>query len=220
MVKTKKKAEQVTPKTSHLTTRDGFSLLEVIVTVGIISAIVVVALPKLNRKSTELRSTVRKMGILSRELRTKAKLQNATYRLVISMSEEDRKPVHQFWVEKGSGQILNDYDPKNPPQLPDPNKEPDEKTPPPAFSPDPKIMKTPETLPDGLIFESIEIASADQPITSGIVYIHYLPTGFADEAAIHLASGEKIKWTLAIHPLTGRLEIIDEFVALEDLRAK
>jgi hypothetical protein len=181
------------------------------------------ALPRLNNKNNELRATVRKLAVLSRELKAHAKLQNATYRLVINMVEEDRKPKHQYWVERAAGEILNDYDPKDPPKLPDPNKEltdEEKKEPPPPFAPDTRLMKKPETLPDGLLFESVELGSIEGPVSSGLVYIHYLPSGFADEAAIHLKQGDKLKWTLAIDPITGRVDIIDEFRSLKDLRAK
>lgn len=216
-----------TTKTSHLTTK-GFTLLEVIITVAIIAAVVTMALPRLGGRSNEIRATVRKLAVLSRDLRSRAKLNNATYRLVINMQEtedtakaEDRK--YTYWVERAQGEILNNYDPENPPQLEDKNKDEDtgdEKPPPPPFVPDPKVMKKPEELPGDLIFESVELATVDEPITSGLVYIHYLPTGFVDEAAIHLKRGDKIAWTLAIEPLTGRMDIIDENRKLEDLRSK
>jgi len=248
MVKTKKKAAQVTAKISALTissaakpllarlksrliksstlktnaglSNSGMTLLEIIVAVAIIASIVTLVLPRLNSRSNEIRATVRKIAILSRELKNLAKLQNATYRLVIHMGEEDGKPKHEFWVERGQGAILNDYDPKKPPTLPDPTKEKPEDEPPPAFTRDTKVLKKPEALPNELIFESVELASVDKPITEGLVYIHYLPTGFADEAVIHLKQGEKINWSLAIQPLTGRIDIIDENRSLRDLRSQ
>jgi prepilin-type N-terminal cleavage/methylation domain-containing protein len=222
MAKIKKKAAQVTPKILRPTINSkGFSLLEVIVTVSIIAAVVTLAIPRLNNKNTELRATVRKLAVLSRELKNRAKLQNATYRLVINMAVEGKEPVHQYWVERAQGQILNDYDPENPPTLPDPaDAEKNKEEPPPAFTLDVKVLKEPQKLPSGLLFESVELASAEEPITSGLVYIHYLPSGYADEAAIHLKQGEKIRWTLAVQPLTGRVDIIDSFRSLEDLNSK
>ncbi|MCB0349754.1 MAG: hypothetical protein KDD38_01140 [Bdellovibrionales bacterium] len=191
-------------------------------TVAIIALIATMVLPKINNRNNELRSMVRKISVISRDLRSRAKLNNATYRLVINMGEEGEKnPRHEIWVESATGEVLNNYDPENPPTPRDQAEDKKEEgAPAPAFMPDPKVMKKPEVLPSQLIFESVEIGTLDEPITSGIVYIHYLPSGFADEAAIHLKSGEKLKWTLAIDPLTGRVDIINEFRNLEDLRAK
>lgn len=229
MRKIKKKAAQATIRTSPLTIKprsalisSGFSLLEVIITVSIIAAIVTLVLPKISNRNNEMRAIVRRIAVLSRDLKARAKLNNATYRLAINMSEEDRKPKHEFWVERATGQVLNEYDPENPPSLPNADKEKKDKdeTSPSLFSPDTRVMKKPEILPEELLFESVELGNLDEAITSGIVYIHYLPTGYADEAAIHLKLGEKLKWTLAIDPLTGRVDVLDHFRALEELRAK
>ena len=226
MEQTKKKAVLDTTPTSHRTIKSkfkknfGFTLIEILITIAIISAIVALVLPKFSNRNNEMRAAVRKFMTLSRELRAHSKLSGATYRLVISMSDEDRKPKHEFWVEKAQGQILNNYDPKNPPQLPDPKAEKKEGESSSPFSPDTRIMKKPETLPGGLQFESVELTTTDQEIKSGLVYIHYLPTGFTDEAAIHLKYGEKLKWTIFVEPLTGHVEVVDEYRSLEDLRPK
>lgn len=198
---------------------------------AIIAAIVTMALPRLGGRSSEIKSTVRKLAILSRDLRSRAKLNNATYRLVIDMGDSESENTNNekkkttYWVERAQGEILNDYDPKNPPQLhteknTEKNKDQEENQPAPPFSPDPKVFKKPQELPDGLIIESVELATFDEPVSSGLVYIHYLPTGFVDEAAIHLKHGEKIAWTLATEPLTGRMDILNEDRRLQDLRAK
>ena len=170
-----------------------------------------------------MKSAVRKLSTLSRNIQAQARLQNATYRLVIFIpnSEENKGVAHQYWVEKSAGTVLNSYDPDKPPPLPnsDEEKEQQEENPSP-FAADTKIMKKPEALPNELMFESVELKGVDEPITEGLVYIHYLPSGFSDEAAIHLKNGEKLKWTLALDSLTGRMDLIDEFVALEDIRPK
>lgn len=192
------------------------------ITIFIIGMVAALVLPRISNRSTEIRATVRKLGILSRDLKSRAKLQNATYRLVINIpTDGDDKSAHEYWVEKSAGEILNNYDPKNPPTLPtDKEDEDDAPTGEPTFTQDTKIFKNPQQLPDGLQFESVELGSIDEEIKSGLVYIHYLPSGFTDEAVIHLKNGEKIRWTIAINSLTGHVDILDEYRKLEDLRAK
>lgn len=209
---------------SKIITSSGFTLLEVIITVALIALISALVIPKISNRNNDMRSMVRKIAVLNRDLKSRAKLNNATYRLVINMGEGDggdnTTAHHEFWVERAQGEVLNNYDPKNPPKLQTEEDEKKEEASVELFTPDLKVMKQPEALPGTLQFESVELGSQDEPITSGLVYIHYLPTGYADEAAIHLKVGEKLKWTLAIEPLTGRLDIIDEYRSLEDLRAK
>ena len=184
----------------------------------------VMALPKLGGRKTEVQSMVRKIAIVSRELKYKAKLQNATYRLVIQAvpppEEFETEPTdlkNQFWVEKAPGSVILSNDPEEEDEddddedgqaPPDPN----------GFIMDQKILKEPEKLPEGMIFERIELANQKEPITEGIVYIYFLPEGFVNESAIHLEFGEKLHWTIAIHPLTGRADIFDEDVSLDTLR--
>jgi len=203
----------------------GFTLIEIMVTIALIAFMVTIALPKISNKNNEIKATVRKLASMTRELRSRAKLQNATYRLVIDMAEEDGHPRHTYYVEKGAGNIVNNYDPKSPPKnLAEQEseakkaKEHGDELPPPDFVPDAHFSKGPVDLPKGLEFESVELNNLDAPVTTGVVYIHFLPSGFSDEAAIHLKQGEKAHWTLYTQPFTGRMEIMDKFMALKDLR--
>jgi prepilin-type N-terminal cleavage/methylation domain-containing protein len=232
-VKVAKKAALATLKTflptikffrqSQTQFKKGFTLLEVIIVITIIAAMATLVVPKISGKSTEVRGLIRKLGVLSRELKNRAKLNNATYRLVINMGEKDRKPYHTFWVEAAPGQVLNNYDPKNPPQWTEDEaekKEMEKNQPKSPFQPDGKVMKRPDVLPTGMIFEKVELSSLQDPVTSGIVYIHYLPSGFADEAAIQITYDKKLKWTIAVQPLTGRVDIMDSHVTLKELQGQ
>ena len=184
----------------------------------------VVALPKLGGRKAEVQSMVRKIAIVSRELKYKAKLQNATYRLVIQVvpnSEEFDSDTEElknsFWVEKAPGSVILGNDPDDEPEEDDDD---DENAPPDpnGFIMDQKILKKPEELPNGMIFERVELANLKDPVREGIVYIYFLPEGFVNESAIHLQYDEKLHWTIAIHPLTGRADIFDEDVSLDTLR--
>lgn len=205
--------------TYQATTR-GFTLLELMITIAILAAIAVIAIPKLGGHNNEMKAFVRKISVLGRDLRARAKLQNATYRMVFHLFEEKSQPHAELWIEKSQGEVLNNFDPKNPPKLPDPNDKEDETAPKSPFAMDSSILQKPIQLPPFLQIESIELGGVDDPVSEGLVYIHFLPSGFADEAAIHLKFNEKIKWTLAVNQLTGQIEIIDEFIKLEDLKAK
>lgn len=200
----------------------GFTLLEIVLVMALLAFIATLAIPKLGGQKAQVQSMVRKIGITARQLKYSAKLNNATYRLVIQLvpnpddnrsNEEGLK--NKFWVEKAPGSVLTsndeeaeeiDSEDENAP--PDPN----------GFIPDQKIMKKPEELPSGMIFQRVELASQDEPITEGIVYIYFLPEGYVNESAIHLEYSKKQHWTIAIHPLTGRADVFPEDVSLDTLR--
>ncbi len=212
------------------------------IVLGIIAFIAGIALPRISNRNNDLRAAVRRFTTLSRQLRQLAQLQNATYRLVIDMedgsgftsdkapadatgtagkeSANESKRVVTYWVERGPGSLVSSYDAKNPPKLPKPGDKKDEDAPADAFAQDTTVLKSKKVLDKGLDIESVELGRIDEPVTSGIIYIHYLPSGFVDEAVIHLKASEKLQWTLATEPLTGRMDIIPENRSLKDLRSR
>ncbi|NJM10261.1 MAG: type II secretion system protein, partial [Bdellovibrionaceae bacterium] len=78
--------------------------------------------------------------------------------------------------------------------------------------------KLPE-LPAGIRFEKVELSRLKSPVTEGRAFIHYLPQGLVDEAAIHIKGSGAQAWTIAIHPLTGKAELISKPVALKELKS-
>ena len=93
----------------------GFTLLEVIITIGIMVSLVAFVAPKLGGRNQQIKAVVRKIGVLSREIRNQSKLQNATYRLVIDMNSENQdgpngkaEPKYSYWVEKSPGTVIGD----------------------------------------------------------------------------------------------------------------
>ena len=196
--------------------RRGFTLLEIIVVVTIIAAISALVFPRLGGRTHEIQGTVRKLAVVSRDLRNNSKLFNATYRLVIEMNDPDGREErpHRYWVERAEGSVIRsdrDINLEEREDTEDPTNAP-------RFSRDERIMRRVESLPRGMVFESVEIASLNEPITSGIAYIYYRPEGFTEEAVIHIRHGERLNWTVAIHPLTGKADILGERRTLSDLR--
>jgi hypothetical protein len=187
------------------------------VVLGIVTGLVMLALPRLGGQNNQMRQTLRRLTSITRELQTTAKLQGTVYRLVIDMGT-DEKNTHKFWIEKGSAKSV-----LNPTEMDDMEEKlgrgrDDEKKPPPMFTTDTKFIKEPMALPGDLKFEDVELKRKDQPVTKGKAYIHFFPQGLADEAVIHLRGGEKLRWSMIVHPLTGKTTVIDEHVTLKDLQ--
>jgi prepilin-type N-terminal cleavage/methylation domain-containing protein len=200
----------------------GFTLIEIMITIAIMAFVVAMVLPKINNKNNDLRATVRRFTVLNRELRNRAQLQNATYRIAIDMETDEAtgRRVVLYWVERGPGSLVNNYDAKNPPKPPKKEDADNKDAPPPLFAPDPTILKSKKEIDGDLEIESVELGNVDEPVTTGLVYIHYLPSGYVDEAVIHLKGKGNLNWSLATEPLTGRMDVIPENRLLKDLKAK
>jgi prepilin-type N-terminal cleavage/methylation domain-containing protein len=211
-------------KIKSLKSRSGMTLLEIVIVVAIIAIVATFGFSRLNTNKARMQASMRKLGTLIRDVKYRAKLEGATFRIVIEIpatepeTEEEEELKSQYWVEKAPGTVLVGEDKEK--SLKD-IKEEDEDAPPDpnAFQPDPRALKKPEELADGLRFVSVETANREEPVIQGHAYIYFLPQGYVDEVAIQLETADKVAWTLATRPLTGKVDVFAEKKSLEDLRS-
>ncbi len=183
---------------------------------AIISAIVGLALPKIGNRNNEIKAEVRKISTLTRQIRSQARMQNVTYRLVLDLGIGENKG-HSYWVERANKEILLTEDrEKEYLKLLETRDTEETQGDPTGFAADSSILKSPKKLPQDMVFENIELPGYSKPLTAGKVYIHFFPSGRVEEAAIHLKLGE-FQWTLVIHPLTGKTDIASQYVTLKDI---
>ena len=201
----------------------GFTLIELMIVVAIIAFTVTMAMPYLTNRNAQTRAFLREMTVLSRELHTKAKLHGVAYRLVIEIAPQrdygDQQPS-RYWVEKSNSQVvLNEREEE---EAMERSKETDEekKKDPRGFTVDTGIIKKPKEIPSGMRFDKIELTRLKSPVTEGRAFIHYLPVGLVDEAAIHIKGSGRQAWTIAIHPLTGRAELISKPLSLKEIKSQ
>lgn len=203
----------------------GFTLIELMVVVAIIAGMVTMAMPYMSSRNQKSKSFLRQFTVLSRDLHTKAKLHGVVYRLVIDMGDPNAREPHQsYWVEKSNRKVFlkENEEGEELKRLTD-NKDKDEEKQkdPKGFELDPKFFKEPKELPAGMRFEKIELTRSKEPIVSGKAFIHYMPEGLVDEAALQIKGSEAQQaWTIAIHPLTGRAELISKVTSLKDLKSQ
>lgn len=202
--------------------RNGFTLLEMMIVLAIVAAAAVIAMPYIGNRNAQTKRALRELTVLSRELHTKAKLQGVVYRLVIDLKSPDpakngATPEQQYWVERAAGKtVLSEHeeaDARERALETDPDKKKDPK----GFAPDTSILHQVKTLPPGLKFEKIELTRLKDPVTTGKAFIHYLPEGLTDEAAIHIKGDQHQEYTISIQPLTGRAELITRSLSLKDM---
>jgi general secretion pathway protein H len=199
------------------TPSSGYTLLEIMVVMGILAAVLAIGAGKLFKSSDAMRAQIRKFAVMTREVRNIARLTSSTMRIAIKIDDEKG---HQYWVESASGNVtlLSEDKQKELDQMSAIARE-DEK-PKDEFAQDTRVMKKPENLPRGLFFESVEINGKEAPITSGMAYIHFFPQGLTQEAAIHLTDRKTLNWTITINPLTGRADVFERKLTLKELHAQ
>ena len=195
------------------------TLLEIMVVMGIIVAIIAIAVPRMTSVNHQMRAGVRKLATISRQIRNQARLQGAVYRLVIDLGDGTDKAKQKYWIEKATDKTVLTKDEMEVPLVPKDKKDQDDaKKNPPLFVKDNRLIKGGDAeLPSPLQFENVEMKRLDGPVTRGVVAIHFFPQGFVEEAALHLKAGKNAHWTLATEPLTGRMDIIPKDITLRDL---
>ncbi len=193
----------------------GFTLIEIMIVITIIAAVMAIGAPLLVNKKSKMKSTIQKIAVMAREVHSLAKLENRTYRIVLSMNQDKG---HSYWVESANGQVglLSEEKEKELSFLTKIDR--DEKVGESPFKIDTHVTKEPIKFPKDLYVLSVEYGSRSAVIDSGVAYIHFLPQGLTEEAVIHLGDRKTLNWTIAIHPLTGRATIFEKYVSLKELQ--
>ncbi len=189
------------------TSKNGFTLIEILLVLVIFAGIAAISVPRMFRTSDNIRKVTRQMTSLTKEIRNRAKLKNSTLRLVVDMTADP----HKYWVELSSGSKpipANLYEEKS---------EAEEQGLSSQFKRDEFLTKKEKELPNGVYFNAIETINTKEPVTQGLAYIHYFPEGFVEASIIQLTNRKGTTWTLVISPLTGQAEILEEEKYLKDL---
>ncbi|HAG91528.1 MAG TPA: hypothetical protein DCL41_06635 [Bdellovibrionales bacterium] len=192
----------------------GFTLIEIMIVLSIIGFGLTMAISRFTNRSGELRAVLRKTTVLSREIHTRAKLGGVTYRMVLDLGDGGPKATQSIYVEKGiDASVIREKDEDAEKNLPEEEKASD------GFHKDSDLLKNPIPIPRDVYISEVEINRVEKPISQGKAYIHYMPQGLVEEAAIHIVRPESNqKWTISIHPLTGRAEVLTPSMRLEEMQ--
>ena len=66
-------------------------------------------------------------------------------------------------------------------------------------------------LGGGVTIAGVWTPRQDEPLTQGRAYLYFYPEGMGERAIIHLSDGGAV-FSLLAHPLTGRVQVVDERV--------
>lgn len=187
----------------------GFTLIEILIVLGIMSAVIVLGLGRVRKNENNIRTTFREITVLSKEIRNQARLTQTFFRLMIEIKPEKSR----YWVEKGNAIEMKDSKAELKTQEEIEASGDDKKKS--SFALYKKLTKKEKTLPKGIKFKSLEIQNSE-PLLDGLGAIYYSPEGLVEASIIHITD-EKNTWSLLINPLTGIVDIADEEISLKDI---
>lgn len=212
----------VTQKISTLKTYNkffshGFSLIEILVVLGLIAALAAFVIPRVNVKQGNLKSSMRQLSVLSRETRQLARMKQSTYRIVFDLDSNPPK----YWVEYTSQAVtlteIENQNNSNSNSDSDSDSDSDSEASAPNFARDEQLLKSDKALPLGIRIIGVDTSSNPEPKTSGLAYIYYWPTGLADAAVIRLSNQNEKVMSIVIQPLTGRAEFFEQEIKIQDI---
>lgn len=177
----------------------GFTLLEILIVLTIISIVLALAMPAISRVTYQrVNSTTRKFVGMTRTIRNDAILLNNIYRLVFDFENKT------YWVESQRQLKLlgeeSDYEKK---------KRKGAKEPPPSnFAIAQKYSKEPINWPGGVSIDGV-MKEGVGVINKGLAYIHFFPNGFNEQAIIYInKEGEKTGgYSLWLHANLGKIDV-------------
>lgn len=191
----------------------GFTLIEIMIVLGILGAVLALSLNRIKKNDNNIKSTIRELSVLSKEIRNQARLTQSTFRLMIELSDNK----YSYWVEKGNNverrdtklNIFEEYKKEQE------EKDKEKNKPISSFQLFKKLTKKEKKLPSGISIKSVEVQNME-PITNGMAAIYYSSEGYVEASVIQIGDA-KNTWSLVINPLTGFVEILEEAKTLKDL---
>lgn len=187
----------------------GFTLLEVMVVLGILGAVLAVGLPRFRQSQNNIKQVVRQLSSITREVRNQARMKRMTYRIAFRLADD--KPA--YWIENAPGNVLvpsqttldaiEHMDEKERPANP--------------FQKVTKFFKTEKPLPTGMYFGSVETPSVKSPVTEGMAYVYFSPEGLVEKAIVQITNKKDLTWSLLFNPLTGHSDVVEKAISAKDL---
>lgn len=187
--------------------------MEIVIVMGIIAGILALAIPRMSFNKMDNKKVFREIIISFKEIRNRAKLYNATYRLAVDLTPNGQS----YWLEKSTNPTLLDKDFLQKERDNKNSSFRDDEKVKSSFEQDKTYIKKPRTLPDGYVIKSIESGPQEIILTEGMAYIHFFQQGMIEPIALHIVDPKKNVWTLVFNSITGQADIIDGEKSLKDL---
>ena len=195
-------------KILRATTSKGFTLIEILITVALVSLVMFAAVVSLNGAfRVSFDNFSRKLAINLREARDRAYLNNRLVRLRVDLDKQQyvfEEAPPNFLVPKSSDQSLSQRE-----------KEDKEKAEEGIFQILKQINKDAEKMPRGIKLVEIILPRQRDPFKEGTVDVFFYNNGSADGAVFHFEDDDHDKQSLILHPVTGQSKVRPGFVNAE-----
>lgn len=188
----------------------GFTLIEILVVMGILAAVLAIGLPKLTKGQNNIKKVMRELAILGKEVRNQARLKNMTHRIVFEMGET----TGSYWIEAAQGPVPAKKASEESPTNDDEKKDNELKSP---FQKSERFFKGVRKLPADLRIKRVETATNPQGKTQGLAYVYFTPEGLVEKSVIQLGNTKDLTWSLIYNPLTGHADIVEKAMSLKDI---
>ena len=193
-------------------TRDGFTLVEMLIVIALIAIIGAVALPQVsNTMKISLDSITRELATTVKEAYNASAVTGKVYRLAYDLDEK------QYWVESGPATALLDTEESLERDAEIQRITGSDAPPPSSFSLDSAITKKKQKLPGGVSFKDILTQRDEEAITEGTVYTHFFPHGVTEQTIIHIQDDQDHEITLVITAIIGQTRLIKGYAPREEV---
>ncbi len=190
-------------KTLRATNPRGFSIIEVLIVIGLVALITTVGLPALNSAfRTNTDAFIRQTALIMGQARDRAMLTDKLVRLRIDFEKQTMS------LEQAPSTYLVPKAPERP--LTGREKGEDEEKENGAYGPSREIMKEPREMPKDLKIIQVDSPRFKKPATEGLVDVYFFNNGHTDGATIYIKSDENVYKAIVLHPLTGTSRLIDK----------
>jgi general secretion pathway protein H len=181
----------------NLESARGFTLIELMVVMMLISIILAVAIPRFEGGFLQdpIKKFSRKMIGTVRSLRFSALQTQTQQTLMIDLDAQE------LYVEKQAAQAETTSEDETPSDSETASDS--EAT---SESPAKRIK-----LPDSLALVAVEFSETES-ITNGIAQIHFYPAGYSDHAFIRLQSSADDRYTYVVQPLLPKVKLFEEWI--------
>ncbi|MGH1469085.1 MAG: pilus assembly FimT family protein [Bdellovibrionales bacterium] len=172
----------------------GFSLIEVLIVLGILGTLTIFAATRPKNPQKEYNRFFRRFSLMSKKIRNQALLENATYRVVFLLNDDEEPKI---WVEKSNKKVLLGDEKETREKFKEildnvqkkkTSKNAKAKSDPDGFKKASRFNFQKLKKPRSLRIKQIEVSGIDYPIEDGLVFYHYFPHGLVEETAIQFTN--------------------------------
>jgi len=197
----KKVAKRTPPTKTSIATTKGFTLIEILVVIGLMALVTGVFIPAFSDAfRTKGESVARRLALILGQARDRAMLTDKLIRLKVDF---DKQTIS---LDEAPSQYLVQKEPDRSPS--EREKEEAAKKDADTFHPVADLMPQPMQMPDGLKIIEVKSPRYKKPITEGTAFVYFFNNGNTDGASIFFETEQKVHQAIFLHPITGlsRLE--------------